>query len=157
MSAKAWVAVTAHLDTVLAPRTKDDVYIDRDGTCWVPGVSDNGAGLAGLLAIGKAIRAASDPATSSDLWSRLLLIANVGEEGEGNLCGIRHICAQPLLMERIRAFLVLDGAAVDHVTVQALGSRRFEIGYAGAGGHSWSDFGTAIRCTRSAGRLLSCG
>jgi tripeptide aminopeptidase len=137
------VALTAHLDTVLAPRNKDDVYIDRDGDMQGPGVSDNGAGLAALLAIAKAIKTVSDPATCADLWSRLVLIANVGEEGEGNLCGMRHICAQPDLIERIRAFLVLDGAAVDHVTVQALGSRRFEVSFAGAGGHSWSDFGTA--------------
>jgi tripeptide aminopeptidase len=137
------VALTAHLDTVLAPRTKDDVYIDRDGDMQGPGVSDNGAGLAALLAIAKAIKTVSNPATCTDLWSRLLLIANVGEEGEGNLSGMRHVCAQPELIERIRAFLVLDGAAVDHVTVQALGSRRFEVSFAGSGGHSWSDFGTA--------------
>jgi tripeptide aminopeptidase len=71
------------------------------------------------------------------------LIANVGEEGEGNLAGMRHVCSQPRLTERIRAFLVLDGAATDHVTVQALGSRRFEVTFSGAGGHSWSDFGGA--------------
>jgi tripeptide aminopeptidase len=140
---KHLVALTAHLDTVLAPRTKEDVYIDRDGDLLGPGVSDNGAGLAGLLAIAKAIRTASDPAICADLWNRLLLIANVGEEGEGNLSGMRHLCAQPALIQRIRAFLVLDGAATDHVTTQALGSRRFEVTFSGAGGHSWSDFGTA--------------
>jgi tripeptide aminopeptidase len=137
------IALTAHLDTVLAPRSKDDVSIDRDGDMLGPGVSDNGAGLAGLLAIAKAIKTSSDAATSADLWNRLLLIANVGEEGEGNLCGMRHICAQADLLQRIRAFLVLDGAATDHITVQALGSRRFEVAFTGAGGHSWSDFGTA--------------
>jgi len=137
------IALTAHLDTVLAPRSKDDVSIDRDGDMLGPGVSDNGAGLAGLLATAKAIKTSSDAATSADLWSRLVLIANVGEEGEGNLCGMRHICAQADLLQRIRAFLVLDGAATDHITVQALGSRRFEVAFAGAGGHSWSDFGTA--------------
>ncbi|HWE53050.1 MAG TPA: M20/M25/M40 family metallo-hydrolase [Bryobacteraceae bacterium] len=143
LPASTLVALTAHLDTVLAPRTKEDIYIDRDGDMQGPGVSDNGAGLAALLAIAKAIKATADPATCADLWSRLLLIANVGEEGEGNLCGIRHVCAQPELVERIRAFLVLDGAATDHVTVQALGSRRFEVSFTGAGGHSWSDFGVA--------------
>jgi acetylornithine deacetylase/succinyl-diaminopimelate desuccinylase-like protein len=137
------VALTAHLDTVLAPRTKDDVYIDRDGDMQGPGVSDNGAGLAALLAIAKAIKAVSDPGICADLWNRLILIANVGEEGEGNLCGMRHVCSQPEFVGRIHAFLVLDGAATDHVTVQALGSRRFEVTYSGAGGHSWSDFGTA--------------
>jgi tripeptide aminopeptidase len=132
------VAITAHIDTVLAPRTKDDISIDRDGDMRGPGVSDNGAGLAALLAIAKAIRSTPD---RTDLWSRLLLIANVGEEGEGNLSGIRHICRQPELISRIGAFLVLDGAATEHITTKALGSRRFEVSFAGSGGHSWSDFG----------------
>lgn len=139
------VAVTAHLDTVLAPRTKEDVLIDRDGDLRGPGVSDNGAGLAALLAIAKSIRslpASADVFDREDgLWNRLLLVANVGEEGEGNLCGIRHLCRQTELVERISSFLVLDGAATDHITLQALGSRRFEITFSGSGGHSWSDFG----------------
>ena len=136
------VAITAHLDTVLAPRTKEDVAIDRDGDLRGPGVSDNGAGLAALLAIAKAVK--SLPQTSDSingLWNRMLLVANVGEEGEGNLCGIRHICKQTELLRRIKAFLVLDGAATDHITWQALGSRRFEVTFSGPGGHSWSDFG----------------
>ena len=70
-----------------------------------------------------------------------MLIANVGEEGEGNLRGMRHICSQPELLKRISGFLVLDGAAIDHITCQALGSRRFEVTVSGSGGHSWSDFG----------------
>jgi acetylornithine deacetylase/succinyl-diaminopimelate desuccinylase-like protein len=136
------VAATAHLDTVLAPRNKDDVTIDRDGDFRGPGVSDNGAGLAALLALAKAIKSLPKDSEALDgLWNRLLLIANVGEEGEGNLVGMRHICRQPDLVERIGAFLVLDGAATDHITSQALGSRRFEVVFAGPGGHSWSDFG----------------
>jgi len=139
------IAVTAHLDTVLAPRMKEDVSIDRDGDFRGPGVSDNGAGLAALLALAKAIQSlpASDGAADvrEDLWSRLLLIANVGEEGEGNLNGMRHICRQAGLLRSLRGFLVLDGAATDHITCQALGSRRFEVTFTGPGGHSWSDFG----------------
>jgi acetylornithine deacetylase/succinyl-diaminopimelate desuccinylase-like protein len=135
-------AITAHLDTVLAPRAKEDVSIDAEGDLRGPGVSDNGAGLAALLAIAKAIKSAPD---SDDLtwaiWNRILLIANVGEEGEGNLCGMRHICRAGGPVGKIQAFLVLDGAATDHITVQALGSRRFEISITGPGGHSWSDFG----------------
>jgi acetylornithine deacetylase/succinyl-diaminopimelate desuccinylase-like protein len=134
-----FIAVTAHLDTVLAPRTKEDVAIDREGDLRGPGVSDNGAGLAALLAIAKAIK--SLPLTGEHFWRRLLLIANVGEEGEGNLAGIRHICRQTEFLARIGAFLVLDGAATDHITWQALGSRRFEVTFTGPGGHSWSDFG----------------
>jgi tripeptide aminopeptidase len=132
------VALTAHLDTVIAPRTKEDIAIDREGDLRGPGVSDNGAGLTALLAIAKAIKSTT---VAADIWNRLLLVANVGEEGEGNLCGIRHLCRQADLIKRISAFLVLDGAATDHITTQALGSRRFEIAFSGAGGHSWSDFG----------------
>jgi tripeptide aminopeptidase len=132
------IALTAHLDTVIAPRTKEDISIDREGDLRGPGVSDNGAGLAALLAVARAIKSTATPA---DIWDRLLLVANVGEEGEGNLCGIRHLCRQPELIQRIGAFLVLDGAATDHITTQALGSRRFEVTFTGTGGHSWSDFG----------------
>ncbi len=136
------VAATAHLDTVLAPRTKEDVTIDRDGDFRGPGVSDNGAGLAALLALAKAIKSLPKDSEAFDgLWNRLLLVANVGEEGEGNLNGMRHICRQPELVARIGSFLVLDGAATDHITSQALGSRRFEVTFSGPGGHSWSDFG----------------
>jgi acetylornithine deacetylase/succinyl-diaminopimelate desuccinylase-like protein len=122
---------------------KEDVAIDRDGDLRGPGVSDNGAGLAALLAIAKAIRSSSSPAgdVAWNVWNRILLIANVGEEGEGNLAGMRHICRPGGIAENIQAFLVLDGAATDHITVQALGSRRFEINISGPGGHSWSDFG----------------
>ncbi len=135
------VALTAHLDTVLAPRIKEDISVDPEGVLLGPGVSDNGAGLAGLLAIARAIRQTSTPTSEEPLWRRLLLVANVGEEGEGNLRGMRHICGQPSLIAQIAAFLVLDGAALDHITTQALGSRRFEISFTGPGGHSWADFG----------------
>jgi len=132
------VVLTAHLDTVLAPRTREDVTIGRDGDMHGPGVSDNGAGLAALLAIAKAIKSIPQP---GDFWERLLLVANVGEEGEGDLCGMRYLCGQTELASRISAFLVLDGAATDHITCHALGSRRFEVSFTGPGGHSWSDFG----------------
>ena len=94
------LAVTAHLDTVLSPRGKDDVFIDRDGDMRGPGVSDNGAGLAALLAIARALKTQAD---RTEFWNRLLLIANVGEEGEGDLCGIRHICQSPGIVDRIRS------------------------------------------------------
>jgi acetylornithine deacetylase/succinyl-diaminopimelate desuccinylase-like protein len=103
-------------------------------------VSDNGAGLTALLALARAIQAG--PAESrEDLWRRLLLVANTGEEGEGNLRGMRYLCSQEHLAARIQAFLVLDGAIIDHITTQGIGSRRFEITFTGPGGHSWSDFG----------------
>jgi acetylornithine deacetylase/succinyl-diaminopimelate desuccinylase-like protein len=135
------VAVTAHLDTVLAPRTKDEITVGPGGDLRGPGVADNGAGLAALLAIARVIRDTSGPALRDDLWNRLLLVANTGEEGEGNLRGMRYLCAQEDLARRIQAFLVLDGAVIDHITTQGIGSRRFEVTFTGPGGHSWSDFG----------------
>ncbi len=132
------VALTAHLDTVLAPRTGDDIRAEPDGTFRGPGVSDNGAGLAALLAIARAVSMHSPFEIGS---SSLLFVANVGEEGEGNLSGMRYLCRQSPFANRIRNFVVLDGPTTDHITCQALASRRFEIGFQGGGGHSWSDFG----------------
>jgi acetylornithine deacetylase/succinyl-diaminopimelate desuccinylase-like protein len=132
------IAITAHLDTVFAPRLKDDIVIDPDGCLRGPGVCDNGAGLAALLALARAFKTNGMPAERA---ADLVLIANVGEEGEGNLAGIRYLCRDSPLAARIGAYLVVDGAAVDHVTVRALGSRRFDLTFTGSGGHSWSDYG----------------
>lgn len=133
-----YVAITAHLDTVLAPARKEDISVDADGRFRGPGISDNGAGLAALLAIARALKVCP-PLDSWD--ANVLLIANVGEEGEGNLSGMRHLCKQSSLGKQIVAFLVLDGASIDHITNRALGSRRFEVTFTGPGGHSWSDYG----------------
>jgi acetylornithine deacetylase/succinyl-diaminopimelate desuccinylase-like protein len=128
------MAVTAHLDTVLAPRTPDDIKILRDGRMAGPGVADNGAGLAALLALAAAWKAAPPLEDSS---AAPILLANVGEEGEGNLSGMRYFCraapGQP------HVFLVLDGPGTDHITSRALASQRFEVTISGPGGHSWRD------------------
>ncbi len=133
-----FVALTAHMDTVIAPRNPAEIALRPNGILAGPGVADNGAGLAALLAVAKALK--SSPSLA-DCTSNLLLVANVGEEGEGNLYGMRFLCQQSSWARRIAAFLVLDGAATDHITTQALGSRRFEILITGPGGHSWNDFG----------------
>jgi len=133
------VAVTAHLDTVLAPSGPGGISIDSDGRMFGPGVSDNGCGLAALLAIAK-VAAQVPPERLRD--AGLVLVANVCEEGEGNLNGMRHLCAKPPFAGRIKAFLVLDGPNLDHITAEALACRRFEIIMQGPGGHSWSDHGT---------------
>ncbi len=133
------VAVTAHLDTVLAPRVPEDIKVSGDGRLLGPGVSDNGAGLAALLALAAAWIA--QPAVEDSALTPVL-VANVGEEGEGNLCGIRYLC-RAAGAGRYRAFLVLDGPNTDHITCQALASRRFDVTFTGPGGHSWSDHGAA--------------
>ncbi|MDP9268520.1 MAG: M20/M25/M40 family metallo-hydrolase [Acidobacteriota bacterium] len=129
-----YVAVTAHIDTVFAAGTKIDVR--REGTkLYGPGISDNGAGVSALLAVAQAFDAAK-----VKLGMPIVFIGNVGEEGEGDLRGMRHIFAGPW-KNKIAYTLVVDGAATDTVIAQALGSRRFEVTVRGAGGHSWSDFG----------------
>jgi tripeptide aminopeptidase len=133
----ATVAVTAHLDTVLAPRSPEEIKLAGDGRLMGPGVSDNGAGLAALLALAAAWNA-SPPLPDAPLAP--LLIANVGEEGEGNLSGMRYLCRDSN-GSRPKAFLVLDGPNTDHITCRALASRRFEVVVTGPGGHSWSDYG----------------
>jgi len=70
-----------------------------------------------------------------------LFIGNVGEEGEGDLRGMRHIFATQRWKDAIAYSLVLDGAGSDTIVAEALGSRRFEVIVRGPGGHSWSDFG----------------
>ncbi len=131
------VAVTAHLDTVLAPRTDDDIMVGNDGRFLGPGVSDNGAGLVGLIALAAAWTA-QPPLDHPPLAP--ILVANVGEEGEGNLSGMRYLC-RPSNNARPKEFLVLDGPSVEHITYRALASRRFEVTVSGPGGHSWSDHG----------------
>jgi acetylornithine deacetylase/succinyl-diaminopimelate desuccinylase-like protein len=133
-----YVALTAHMDTVLAPKNRDEIAVDSDGAFRGPGVSDNGAGLAGLLAVARAWKFAQ---SMPGFPRRLLLAANVGEEGEGNLLGMRHLCKQSAIGKKIEAFLVVDGADTSHITTRALGSRRFEVTFTGPGGHSWSDYG----------------
>jgi tripeptide aminopeptidase len=133
----ALVAVTAHLDTVYAPRLPEEIKMNGDGRFTGPGVSDNGAGLAALLALAAAWSAAPP---LRDTPSSPILVANVGEEGEGNLSGMRYLC-RPANAARLRALLVLDGPSTEHITCQALASRRFDLTITGAGGHSWSDSG----------------
>ena len=138
-SALPTLIVSAHLDTVIAPKRPEEVHFSPDGRLLGPGSSDNGAGLAALLALARVL--VESPGLSH-LASSLLLVANVGEEGEGNLSGMRFLCKQTAQLAQIRAFLVLDGPSTDHITAQALASRRFEISFAGPGGHSWNDYGT---------------
>ena len=71
----------------------------------------------------------------------VVFMGNVGEEGEGNLRGMRHIYGDRSWSNAIRSLLVIDGAGEDTYVTQALGSRRFEVSFHGPGGHSWSDFG----------------
>jgi tripeptide aminopeptidase len=129
------ISLSAHMDTVFPAGTP--LNVRQQGTrLYGPGVSDNGAGLAALLAIAAALRAASVAHAAP-----ILFIGNVGEEGEGDLRGMRHIFSSSRWKDSISASLVLDGAGSDTIVAEALGSSRFEVIVRGPGGHSWSDFG----------------
>ena len=130
-----FLAITAHIDTVFPAGTA--LRPRREGSrLYGPGISDNGAGVAALLATAAALHA-----SGIRHLGPLVFIGNVGEEGEGDLRGMRHIFSDPHWSEAIAATLVLDGAGADSIVAEALGSRRFEVVVRGPGGHSWSDFG----------------
>src|SRR6266403_1000517 len=130
-----YVTLSAHLDTVFPAGTPLNIR-QQGSRLYGPGVSDNGAGVSAILAIAAVLQA---------LGLRhalpLLFIGNVGEEGEGDLRGMRHIFSAPRWKDSIHYSLVLDGAGSDTIVAEALGSRRFEVIVRGPGGHSWSDFG----------------
>lgn len=128
------VLVVAHLDTVFPADTP--VGVKRvQSRLEAPGISDDGAGLATIAGLARAMDQAKVKTQAT-----VVLCADVGEEGEGNLRGIRELLST--YKGRLRAVIALDGAATDYVTTIALGSRRLAINVAGLGGHSWSDFGT---------------
>jgi tripeptide aminopeptidase len=127
------VLIAAHLDTVFPAGTPIRVQREDDRLA-APGISDNGTGLAGLVAIARAMHAATVTPQRT-----ILFAANVGEEGEGNLRGMRALI--DAYRTKLRAVIVLDGSGTDHVTTKALASKRLEVVITGPGGHSWSDFG----------------
>lgn len=132
---KGYVLLSAHIDTVFPAATPLNVR-QQGSRLYGPGVSDNGAGIAALLAIAGALRAARIPHALP-----FVFVGNVGEEGEGDLRGMRHVFSTPRWKDAIAYSIVVDGAGSDTVVAEALGSRRFEVIVRGPGGHSWSDFG----------------
>ena len=134
------LVLSAHLDTVFPADTELNPVVrvvDGHDRLECPGASDNAAGVVGMLAVAKAI-----VASGVELPCPLLLVGNLGEEGEGDLRGVRHLYGARPLAERIAAHIVLDGAGNDSAVTQALGSRRFLVTISGPGGHSFTDSGT---------------
>jgi len=130
---KEIVVLAAHLDTVFPAST--EIKVRREGQrLLAPGISDNGTGLAALAAIARACHEARIKPRRT-----ILFVADVGEEGEGNLRGMRALV--DAYKPKLKAVIVLDGSGTDHVTTKALASRRVEASITGPGGHSWSDFG----------------
>lgn len=125
--------VSAHLDTVFPAGTKLQIK-EEAGKVFGPGIGDNSIGVAALFGILWGIRERTIE-MKHDVW----FVANVGEEGLGDLRGMRGV------VERFGndelGYLVLEGLALGHVYHRAIGVRRYRITAKTRGGHSWSDYG----------------
>ena len=142
------LVLSAHLDTVFPEGT--DVRVRKIGNrLCAPGIADDVSGLAALIGLIQALNAA-------ELKTRgtIAFVATVGEEGEGNLRGVRHLFSEGKLAGRVSAFISFDGPGVECITHQALGSRRFRVRLEGPGGHSWGDFGV-VNPVHALGRVIS--
>lgn len=130
------VIVSAHLDTIFPEGT--DVRVRQEGDRLIgPGISDDGRGLAALLALARALAQ-----VELALRRPILFAATVGEEGEGDLRGVRHLFRPGGAARGATSFVSLDGAGLSRIVTGGLGSRRFRLTVRGPGGHSWVDWGT---------------
>lgn len=130
------VVISAHIDTVFPAGTPVAPQVDSMRLA-APGACDNAAGVTGLLAVAAAMIDAG-----ITLPCQVLFVGNVGEEGEGDLRGMRHLYQHSAWRDRIAAHIVLDGAGHEVAVTEALGSRRFLATVTGPGGHSWTDAGS---------------
>lgn len=129
------IAIAAHLDTVFPIETDVTVRVEGD-TFYAPGIGDNTRGLVVVLGILRALER-HDIATDADI----LFIGNVGEEGLGNLRGVKHLFRDG--GPRIDAFIAVDGGRTNRLVYGGVGSHRYRITFRGPGGHSWGAFGRA--------------
>ena len=127
------VALDAHLDTVFPEGTDVKVRIKND-TLYAPGIGDDTRGLSMLLTIIESIKA-----TNIQPKDNILFIGTVGEEGLGDLRGVKHLFRDN--GPRIDSWIAIDGGEIGRVNNKGLGSYRYRITYMGPGGHSWGAFG----------------
>jgi tripeptide aminopeptidase len=129
------VCIAAHLDTVFPAGT--DLTVRREGTkLFAPGVGDDTRSLAVLLAWLRALDAAG-VRTGADL----LFVADVGEEGPGDLRGMRYLFQKGRYKDRIRTFITVDSPDMEHIATGGVGSKRYRATFNGPGGHSYGAFG----------------
>jgi tripeptide aminopeptidase len=129
------IAISAHLDTVFPEGT--DVKVRRDGTILrAPGIGDDTRGLAVILGLVRAMESARIE-TDSDI----LFVASVGEEGLGDLRGMKYLFLKGPYKDRIKTFIAIDGLKPQKIMTTALGSRRYRLSFTGPGGHSYRAFG----------------
>jgi len=127
------IAIDAHLDTVFPEGTDVKVQIKND-TLFAPGIGDDTRGLAMILTIAETI-------VNSEIKpvDNILFIGTVGEEGLGDLRGVRYLFKNN--EPKINSWIAIDGGSIGRVNNQALGSYRYEVIFDGPGGHSWGAFG----------------
>ncbi len=135
-AASPLLVLSAHLDTVFPEGTDCEVRREPSGLMRAPGIADDGCGLAALLAMARALDGCGIETEGS-----ILFVGTVGEEGEGDLRGVRHLLTSGEWAGRADAFVSIDGPGLERVTNAALASRRYRVTCTGAGGHSWGDFG----------------
>jgi tripeptide aminopeptidase len=129
------LAVLAHLDTVFPEGT--DVKVRRDGTrLMAPGIGDDTRALALMLSVIRAMNAAK-----LETRSDILFVGNVGEEGEGDLRGVKYLLRKGKHKDRIKQVLAIDGGEQGTITRGGVGSKRYRVTFKGPGGHSYGAFG----------------
>jgi tripeptide aminopeptidase len=134
-SGRGLLVVNAHLDTVFPEGT--NVKVTRQGTrLSAPGVGDDTRGLALLLSLVRTMDAAKIQ-TAADL----LFVGNVGEEGEGDLRGIKYLLQKGKYKGQVTQMIAIDGGDVSGVTTGGVGSKRYRVTFSGPGGHSYGAFG----------------
>ena len=129
------LVLSGHLDTVFPEGTDVTVRVSGD-TLFAPGIGDDTRGLIVVLTVLRAMEAAS-----LETRGDVLFVGTVGEEGLGDLRGVKHLFREG--GPEIAAFISIDGAGEEGVTHRALGSRRYRVTVRGPGGHSWGAFGIA--------------
>lgn len=131
---RAPLIITAHLDTVFPLET--DLRIRENGRLLSgPGIGDNSTGVAGLLLLAKSL-IENQIKLTNDVW----LVANVCEEGLGDLRGIRAVVEA---FGQSAKYVIVEGGLFGQISHQAIGVRRFRLEVSGPGGHSWGSFGAA--------------
>jgi acetylornithine deacetylase/succinyl-diaminopimelate desuccinylase-like protein len=129
------IVIASHMDTVFGPDIP--IEIKQEDERWVgPGITDNARGLAVILAVLRSLIRCS-----VELRHPLLFAFTVGEEGPGDLRGVKHLFAADSPLRSATAFIAVDGTGLRRIIHHALGSRRFRVTIRGAGGHSWTDWG----------------
>jgi tripeptide aminopeptidase len=131
------IILSAHLDTIFPPETT--INVRRNGQrISAPGIADNSRGLAALLAIARALHN-----ETIETEHPIIFVATVGEEGVGDLRGVKHLFRPGSELRKATGFISLDGTGRRRIVYRAIGSRRLRVTISGPGGHSWADWGFA--------------